>query len=115
MKFGFMFCLILSMLTGCARPSHQIEEGQVYCQRLADMISSSYVTLPSSYEKYQEQRHAGILALWGPAAPRDKAKGALSRSQGIVDLSSVSSDYDVLFQHHGKEAVVSYCLSRFSM
>ena len=111
MKLGFMLCLILGMFTGCAGQSPQIDDNQAFCQQLADYVSSAYVTLPSSYERYRYDRQTGTLALWGPTSAQDDKTNA----HQMVDLSSVSSDYDILFQHQGKGAVISYCLSRYNM
>ena len=113
MKVGYVCLGIFLLLSGCTAPSHQTDDKTRFCQHLTDYISSQYVTLPTSYERYRYDRHNATLTLW----TADEAQQSQATSQAsphhFVDLSDVPSAYDVLFQHQGRDAVVAYCLTRY--
>ena len=113
MKVGSICVGGFLLLSGCAAPSHNAGDTAGFCEHLADYISSQYVSLPASYERYRYDRHEGTLTLWGPAEAEETGTASPIPAKNFVNLSQVPSAYDVLFQHQGRDAVVSYCLSRY--
>ena len=98
MKLTIVMIAVASLLSACSgrhATSAQETETKGFCRAVVAYVISQYDTVPrrikqSTYRLDESNQN----------------------QLQLVDLQHISSDYDVILQHQGRQAVFDYCLAR---
>lgn len=99
MKLTIVMIAVASLLSACsgrhATSAQETDETKGFCRAVVAYVISQYDTVPrrikqSTYRLDESNQN----------------------QLQLVDLQHISSDYDVILQHQGRQAVFDYCLAR---
>ena len=99
MKLFIVIIALASLLSACsgrhASSPQETDETKEFCHAVVAYVISQYETVPrrikqSTYRLDQSNQN----------------------QLQLVDLQHISSSYDVILQHQGRQAVFDYCLAR---
>jgi len=98
-KINIVIMTVVRILSACnARTAPSVteqDETTAFCQAVVTYVISQYDLVPRRIKQSTYQL--------------DEANSATMR---LVDLQHIKSDYDVILQHQGQNAVFDYCLAR---
>jgi len=97
-KLTIVIIAVASLLSACsgrhATSAQETDETKGFCHAVVAYVISQYDTVPRRIKQSTYRL--------------DEASAQLQ----LVDLQHISSDYDVILQHQGRQAVFDYCLAR---
>ena len=99
MKLTIVMIALASLLSACsgrhASSAQETDETKGFCRAVVAYVISQYDTVPrrikQSNYRLDDVNHKQLQ---------------------LVDVQHISSDYDVILQHQGRQAVFDYCLAR---
>lgn len=99
MKLTIVMIALASLLSACsgrhASSAQETDEREGFCRAVVAYVISQYDSVPrrikQSTYRLDEVNHKQLQ---------------------LVDVQHISSDYDVILQHQGRQAVFDYCLAR---
>ena len=99
MKLTIVIIVVASILSACsgrhASSAQQTDETKGFCRAVVAYLISQYDSVPRRIKQSTYQL--------------DEVN---NKQLQLVDVQHISSDYDVILQHQGRDAVFDYCLAR---